>query len=249
VVHYLIAPMPMFDTLARPVAVFRQRVTSTASDGRVELHELDGMAGFMVFRCEALRAEISPTTCRSNYAHARAEACVNCEIGERHHREAKPKNQSCQRHNFRSLTEACQDSSDIEDRLRRRVALQASNGKSLSSGCIRCERTSVTNKRLVGRMRLVRRSTICVSCYNREREVLRGANAKGASPVKWAALELAQIEIECDGKRKFIDIGLCSGVEEARRLVERRWPSWRVIAYSGLGRTSKSASIRVGPDR
>ena len=40
----------------------------------------------------------------------------------------------------------------------------------------------------MGRMRLVRGGTICVSCYNREREVLHGANAKGASPKKWAGL-------------------------------------------------------------
>lgn len=55
--------------------------------------------------------------------------------------------------------------------------------------CLRCRKsTSSDGCRLVGRMRLVRHSTICVSCYNREREVIHGANAKGAAPKKWAGL-------------------------------------------------------------
>ncbi|TAN25870.1 MAG: hypothetical protein EPN31_14440 [Castellaniella sp.] len=36
-------------------------------------------------------------------------------------------------------------------------------------------------------MRLIHKH-LCVSCYNRQREVLVGKNAKGSSPVKWQAL-------------------------------------------------------------
>lgn len=55
--------------------------------------------------------------------------------------------------------------------------------------CLRCRRSGMdTGSRLLGRMRLVRGHTICVSCYNREREVLHGANAKGAKPKKWSGL-------------------------------------------------------------
>lgn len=55
--------------------------------------------------------------------------------------------------------------------------------------CVRCRRSGRSeDSRLVGRMRLVREQTICVSCYNREREVLAGANAKGAPPKKWSQL-------------------------------------------------------------
>lgn len=57
------------------------------------------------------------------------------------------------------------------------------------SVCLRCRRSGCElNSRLIGRMRLVRDHTICVSCYNREREVLHGANAKGALPKKWSRL-------------------------------------------------------------
>ncbi len=55
--------------------------------------------------------------------------------------------------------------------------------------CVRCRRDGRTEgTRLIGRLRLVRQRTICVSCYNREREVLVGANAKGAIPRKWRGL-------------------------------------------------------------
>lgn len=55
--------------------------------------------------------------------------------------------------------------------------------------CLRCRRDGRNaSTRLIGRIRLVRGHTICVSCYNREREVLHGANAKGAAPKKWSGL-------------------------------------------------------------
>lgn len=44
--------------------------------------------------------------------------------------------------------------------------------------CGRCHRTGM---RLIGKH-------LCVSCYNREREVRVGKNAKGSPPVKWRAL-------------------------------------------------------------
>jgi hypothetical protein len=57
------------------------------------------------------------------------------------------------------------------------------------TACLRCRRSGRdSSSRLLGRMRLVRDHTICVSCYNREREVLHGANAKGAKPKKWSGL-------------------------------------------------------------
>lgn len=45
--------------------------------------------------------------------------------------------------------------------------------------CARCHRTAA---------RLIR-AMVCVSCYNRQREVLIGRNAKGTTPVKLQALE------------------------------------------------------------
>lgn len=59
------------------------------------------------------------------------------------------------------------------------------------SACLRCRRSGQeATSRLLGRMRLVRGHSICVSCYNREREVLQGANAKGAKPKKWSGLRI-----------------------------------------------------------
>jgi hypothetical protein len=60
--------------------------------------------------------------------------------------------------------------------------------------CVRCRRDGRTSgSRLIGRLRLVRRGSICVSCFNREREVIFGANAKGARPKKWANLFLSRV--------------------------------------------------------
>lgn len=49
--------------------------------------------------------------------------------------------------------------------------------------CARCHRNA---SRLIGAM-------VCVSCYNRQREVLVGRNAKGTAPVKLVALEPRRI--------------------------------------------------------
>lgn len=91
--------------------------------------------------------------------------------------------------------------------------------------CVRCGRDGTTaGTRLVGRFRLVRSHTLCVSCYNREREFLHGKNAKGAPPVKWNGLREAHVEIDLHGKRQSHDIGLRSGRPEIERFVARRWP-------------------------
>lgn len=49
--------------------------------------------------------------------------------------------------------------------------------------CARCHRTA---GRLIGSM-------VCVSCYNRQREVLIGRNAKGTAPVKHCAIDMRRI--------------------------------------------------------
>jgi hypothetical protein len=92
----------------------------------------------------------------------------------------------------------------------------ASRWDSRPSGvCVRCGRQV---------LRLVRGHTICVSCYNREREVLHGANAKGARPVKWGGLRQAHVELALDGRTWTAEIRMCSGRGEAERLAERQWP-------------------------
>lgn len=64
-------------------------------------------------------------------------------------------------------------------------------GVSADVVCSRCRRSSAQLRTSEsdggGRMRLVRGS-ICVSCFNREREFLKGCNAKGTRPQKWSRL-------------------------------------------------------------
>ncbi|MGF6608796.1 hypothetical protein OKW45_003718 [Paraburkholderia sp. WSM4175] len=215
---------------ARPVAVIRQRVAPTASADRVDLHELDGMPGFLVFRCAALHAEISPTACARNFEAPRSEACTICPIGERFQRETAAQKAPTQRLEYPSSFKAIRTESDIEDRLRRRAAALATGSRLAAHSCVRCERTARTAERLVGRLRLVRDHTLCVSCYNREREVITGKNAKGARPRMWDE-KLFETRLVCveAGLQKRIPIGLSTGVDEALRHAARVHPRARVI--------------------
>lgn len=220
----------MLDTFAPPVALPRRHVGHTTSDDRVELHEMEGVPGFMVFRCERLHLELTPNSCARSYRTPRNEACVDCPIGARHERVALRASAPQKRADTRPSLDALPDESDIQDRLNRRAALRATDGQSGALSCIRCEKTAITNERLIGRMRLVRAQTICVSCYNREKEVLRGANAKGARPKKWAG-RLLRTQIVCveGGDQKRIPMGLSTGVDEAQRYAARVHPKARVV--------------------
>jgi hypothetical protein len=220
----------MLDTFARPVAVVRQRTNHTAYDGSVELHEMDGFPGLMVFRCERLHLELTPGACAKSYRTPRSDACVDCRIGARHEREAEPTSVQSKRSRTPPPVEVPPDESDIQDRLARRAALRATGGQSAALSCIRCQKTAMTNQRLIGRMRLLREHTICVSCYNREREIRIGANAKGGRPKVWAG-KLFETHLVCveAGAQKRVSIGLTTGVDEAKRYFARARPASRVI--------------------
>jgi len=105
------------------------------------------------------------------------------------------------------------------------AALEASQGLA----CVRCERTSTTATRVIGRLRLVLHHTICISCFNRQREILAGSNSKGARPVKWAGLKPTVITIKESRKKRREDIGLTMGYGEAKRHAERRWPECELL--------------------
>ncbi|HEX7641969.1 MAG TPA: hypothetical protein VF472_07105 [Burkholderiaceae bacterium] len=116
---------------------------------------------------------MSPEACARNYRSApdairsgRLEACLGCAIGHGH--------------------------AGGREHV---VAAPAAGAVTRSKpACLRCRRSGRESaSRLIGRMRLIRQHTICVSCYNREREVLRGRNAKGAPPRKWAGLYFTHI--------------------------------------------------------
>lgn len=89
--------------------------------------------------------------------------------------------------------------------------------------CVRCNRHT---------LRLVRSHTVCVSCYNRENEVRRGANAKGALPIKWSGLRPALMSIvEKDGTLRVVALSLCLCRQEAERIAERRWPGSAISSF------------------
>lgn len=58
--------------------------------------------------------------------------------------------------------------------------------------CARCHRTS---GRLISKM-------LCVSCYNRQAEALKGRNAKGTAPIKIGPLQPRRIRYLCGGEVK-----------------------------------------------
>jgi hypothetical protein len=136
---------------------------------------VEGFSG-QYFSC-ARYGTMSTGACVRNFAAApqavkggRLEGCVGCQLGAQH--SGKP-------------AQPCVNPRDV----------------SMHRGCVRCRRSGrEPTSRLLGRMRLVRGHTICVSCYNREREFLHGANAKGAKPKKWSGLFMAAAGVFRDSK-------------------------------------------------
>lgn len=131
---------------------------------------VDGIPG-QYFSCGRY-GTMSVSACNRNFTAApqavksgRLEGCVGCSIGAQHVGAPAASAATLLTHSF-----------------------------SRSVFCVRCRRSgSDPDSRLIGRMRLVRCHTICVSCYNREREVLHGKNGKGARPKKWAGLHTTRI--------------------------------------------------------
>ena len=73
--------------------------------------------------------------------------------------------------------------------------------------CCRCRRDGTTQgTRLIGKLRLVRAHSICVSCFNREKEVIAGRNSKGAKPKKWGGLFYTRAAYVADGKAIVVDM-------------------------------------------
>lgn len=89
----------------------------------------------------------------------------------------------------------------------------------------RCTRCSNVTFRLLGGM-------ICVSCYNRQRELRIGANAKGGPP-RLAATQLhrAVCLVDFKGDVLLLELDYCSGRDEAERIIELRWPGALLVDY------------------
>jgi len=70
--------------------------------------------------------------------------------------------------------------------------------------CARCHR---------GSSRLIRGHT-CPSCYNREREVVAGRNAKGTAPVKHSGLHARRIRFRCGDDLRLLRLDLSADTDE-----------------------------------
>lgn len=91
--------------------------------------------------------------------------------------------------------------------------------------CVRCRRSpsDCDDPRHVGAVRLVRGGLVCVSCYNREREVVRKRNAKGTMPVKWAGLRpITVVGLADDGTKTVMTIPLARDLTEAILTLHRK---------------------------
>lgn len=105
--------------------------------------------------------------------------------------------------------------------------------------CVRCRRGS---EALIGRMRLVRGHSICVSCYNRESEVRKGRNAKGARPKKWRGL-LDGVQIGCVENGQLTIERFDHPVKdrlEAVLTLMRRKSGPKVVAWSSASRIQRA---------
>jgi hypothetical protein len=89
--------------------------------------------------------------------------------------------------------------------------------------CVRCG--ARTLRRLVFK-------TLCVSCHNRERELLRGVNAKGGPPRRAASrLHRARCLLDRNGDAEIVDLPFCTGPREAAEVISRRWQGARLADY------------------
>jgi hypothetical protein len=170
----------------------------------VHFHPHADFASLQVFTCERLNSILTKESCKANYTRQNAPlSCKGCPIGSAH-----------------------ADGLNYRNETNRHTNAEAARGLS----CIRCERNALTATKYIARFRLVSNATVCINCFNRAREVAKGANAKGAKPVRWAHLTQATITIEdAAGKRQTLDIGLRQDYLECHRYVERVHPGATLI--------------------
>lgn len=207
------------DTSVTPVT--RRTVLPDFSAFGVEtiwVHDHPDFAGLKVFQCVRLNATITPKSCASNHARAECSSvCCRCPIGEHHTAIHAPIAAPNPKREFRAPAQAA-----------------------TSLSCIRCEKSGHTNKRLIGRMRLVRKA-ICVSCYNRQKEFEKGTNSKGGTPR--IVLKRASVTVEKDGARETMDIGLRLNWHECARYVDRAHASATLIETVFDGETIPQFSL------
>lgn len=170
----------------------------------VHFHPHADFASLQVFTCDRLSCVLTKEACAANYTRTNAPiSCKGCPIGIAH---------------------------AGGQRYRNEPGIHTASELAMGLSCVRCERNALTATRYIARFRLVKQHTLCVNCFNREREVVRGSNAKGAKPVRWAHLQQATITIEdAAGERTTLGIGLRADYLECARYVERVHPGATLI--------------------
>jgi hypothetical protein len=195
------------------LAGIKQRAVAEAVEARMSpgLTARQTFEGVALFRCDRLRADISQATCTANYARATTGSgcisCRGCPIGKANQAPQPPQSKPRGRRNI----DDC-----FNGTLRKNIS------------CIRCGKDNYSAGRLLGRMRIVR-GEICVSCFNREAEVIAGRNSKGDAPKLHAALTPATVTIERDGLREALDADLRLSRPEVERWVERFHAGAKII--------------------
>ncbi|MEX3934834.1 hypothetical protein AB4Y32_24105 [Paraburkholderia phymatum] len=165
----------------------------------VEYFEIDLMPGRRFFRCEPLRASISTDECERRWRAGNMLAEVTAE----------------KRAGLGGSIDA--DFAQTEASTRclvckgcglgaRHAGVPDANPSLLrgQSVCARCHRGAT---RLIGRR-------ICISCYNRQRELFVGKNSKGTKPVKLAALDRRQITYVTAGEVKTLALERSADMDE-----------------------------------
>ncbi|PVX74649.1 hypothetical protein C7402_11980 [Paraburkholderia unamae] len=168
---------------------------------QIEYREHPEYPSLRTFRCEPLRADLSPASCARNQQTEKFLTCRASPIGRAHSQQCGPQAAAIDETGkvFRPVQPA--------------------------RPCVRCG---------VAALRLIRQE-LCVSCYNRQLELRRGRNAKGARPVIVAKrLHPARCLVHRDGNAELLDLEFCSGREEAAAIVKRRWPTAHVADYEQL---------------
>ncbi|WP_176058131.1 hypothetical protein [Paraburkholderia sp. BCC1876] len=176
------------------------------------VYQVQAETGMSVFACPRLHATLTASACAAQHERGLV-SCIGCSVGKAHSRGriVNPK----ETHGGRSLPGSAQQQS-----------------------CIRCGRNGRDehSERIIGRLKTVhkcsaflkggsRKTTLCVSCFNRNQEGLHGfVNSKGNTSRKHNSAILRDTVISyIVGEAAFEDvaISLRSGVPEIRRLLER----------------------------
>jgi hypothetical protein len=92
-----------------------------------------------------------------------------------------------------------------------------------ASTCVRCRRDPINESQYrdtrQGRIRMVCKGVLCVSCFNREREVILGKNSRGTKPR--LQLKPLVVDYSVDGATTQLKIPRATGTEEAFARADR----------------------------